>query len=32
MTMYLNSNIRERVNLVKVGVNYRIGVSPILIK
>ena len=31
-TMYLNSNIRERVNLVKVGVNYRIGASPILIK
>jgi len=31
-TLYLNSNIRERVNLVKVGVNYRIGVSPILIK
>jgi outer membrane immunogenic protein len=28
----LDSNTRERVNVVKVGVNYRIGVSPILIK
>ena len=31
-SVYLNSNVRERVNLVKVGVNYRIGVNPILIK
>ena len=28
----LDSNTRERVNVVKIGVNYRIGVSPILIK
>jgi outer membrane immunogenic protein len=31
-SIFLNSNIRERVNVVKLGVNYRIGVSPILIK
>jgi opacity protein-like surface antigen len=30
--IFLDSNTRERVNVVKVGVNYRIGVSPILIK
>jgi outer membrane immunogenic protein len=28
----LDSNIRERLNVVKIGVNYRIGVSPILIR
>jgi outer membrane immunogenic protein len=28
----LGNNTRERVNVVKIGVNYRIGVSPILIR
>ncbi len=28
----LDSNTRERINVVKIGVNYRIGVSPILIR
>jgi len=32
MYILLDSNTRERVNVVKLGVNYRIGVSPILIK
>jgi outer membrane immunogenic protein len=31
-TVFMDTNIRERVNVVKVGVNYRFGVSPILIK
>jgi outer membrane immunogenic protein len=31
-TVFLDSNTRERLNVVKVGVNYRIGVSPILIR
>jgi opacity protein-like surface antigen len=30
--VFIDTNIRERVNVVKVGVNYRFGVSPILIK
>jgi outer membrane immunogenic protein len=31
-SIVLDTNTRERVNVVKIGVNYRIGVSPILIK
>jgi outer membrane immunogenic protein len=30
--VFMDSNTRERLNVVKVGVNYRIGVSPILIR
>jgi outer membrane immunogenic protein len=31
-TIFLDSNTRERLNVVKIGVNYRIGASPILIR
>jgi outer membrane immunogenic protein len=30
--VFMDANFRERVNIVKVGVNYRFGVSPILIR
>jgi len=30
--VYLDSNFKQRLDIVKVGVNYRFGVSPILIK
>jgi outer membrane immunogenic protein len=30
--LVLDTNIRERLNVVKIGVNYRFGVTPILIK
>jgi outer membrane immunogenic protein len=28
----MDTNLRQRINIVKVGVNYRFGVTPILIK
>ena len=30
--VYMNANFRERLNVVKVGVNYRFGPPPLLIK
>jgi outer membrane immunogenic protein len=32
LNVFLDSNIRERVNVVKIGVNYRLGPSPILVR
>jgi outer membrane immunogenic protein len=31
-TVLLDSNIRQRMNVVKVGINYRLGPAPILIR
>ena len=31
-TVFMDTNFRQRLNVVKVGVNYRFGVTPILIK
>jgi len=30
--VFIDTNFRERIDIVKVGVNYRFGVNPILIK
>jgi outer membrane immunogenic protein len=31
-TVLLNTNVRERMNVVKIGVNYRLGPTPILVR
>jgi hypothetical protein len=31
-TVFLDSNIRQRMNVVKIGVNYRFGPAPILVR
>jgi hypothetical protein len=31
-TVLLDSNIRQKMNVVKIGVNYRLGPAPILIR
>jgi opacity protein-like surface antigen len=31
-TVFLDSNIRQRMNVVKIGVNYRFGPTPILVR
>ena len=30
--VYIDANFRQRLDIVKVGVNYRWGVDPILVK
>jgi opacity protein-like surface antigen len=31
-TVFMDTNFKERIDIVKVGINYRFGVNPILIK
>jgi outer membrane immunogenic protein len=31
-SLLLDADIRERLNIVKVGINYRFGANPILVK
>jgi hypothetical protein len=31
-TIFLDTDIRERINVVKVGINYRFGASPIYLE
>jgi opacity protein-like surface antigen len=31
-SVFLDTNIRERMNVVKIGVNYRLGPTPILVR
>jgi outer membrane immunogenic protein len=31
-TIFLDTDIRERINVVKVGINYRLGASPIYLE
>jgi opacity protein-like surface antigen len=29
---FLDTNIREKMNVIKIGVNYRLGPTPILVR
>ena len=31
-SVFLDTNIREKMNVVKIGVNYRLGPTPILVR